>query len=229
MFSFQVNLPTIKVLAKPILLISLALFFILFMVRVYLPRLRLISDNISESQKTINTLKERVSVLSSFDASVVDDKTDVMYLVLPDSNPAPIVVYQIRTLANDKGVEFKEVRLAGYTPDEGGNNKVDLDMKFSAQNTASFIEFVESLKNVAPIFLPTSLQINNINGVLESTLKVSVFWSPLPTRLPKLDAPITGLSPEDSKVFERIVDYKFPEFSQNFPQEPYLDRLNPFN
>ncbi len=230
MFKGEINLPTIKVLSGPLLFILIIGILFVYSVKYFSPKIPESLEGIGEVQKTVQNLNTRIEILKSFDSDVANLKSDVTYIVLPDSNPTAIVLSQIKKKLSEYGIEgLDSIDFSGDASPNEAVRTVDLRVEFSSTSLSDVIKTIASLHTIAPLVTVKDVKITSSSGNVKAEVTSSVYWAPLPKTLPDITTPISTLTSEERMTLDKILTFQLPDFSQSTPTAPSDDRQNPFN
>lgn len=227
---YNINLPTIRLLLIPLLVMLTTTVLLVIVFTNLFPRVKAQLGNIQKTQKIAQSLEDKIEVLSTFKGDAVSDRTDITYLVLPDSNPAPVVISQLkRTLVSEGITEPLKVSLSGSGIPEGEINKNSISIEFVSQDLNQIISSLNAFLTIAPLVTIDSVAINLPIGTPSAEVGMSVYWADLPAKLPEASQPVSSLSTAERQILDKIVGFDLPEFQLNSPATPSIDRVNPFN
>lgn len=223
-------MPTIKVLSGPIFVITFTGFLLIFIINAFLPRVRATYDNTSEVQKNIATLTNKVDILRSFETDVVSDRTDITYIVLPDSNPTAIVISQIKDVLTDQGIlEPLGVSLSENVRVINDTNRMGILVEFSSNDLNLIIDAITKFQKFAPLISIENVKINAASSRINVEAEILIYWADLPQKLPELEEAVISLNTKERQILDRILTYNLPDFALSKPSIPSGDRINPFN
>ncbi len=223
--------PSLRLLATPLILIVFALVILYILISSALPSVNVKLSQIKESKTRVSVLEERLAILKQFRSGVIDDKTDLIYTVFPDKNPASLNISQMKLLAAED-----EIIIKGFTFDKEGSNalikQADVTYDIEAKDLATLVRFLTKLEGIAPISRITEVEF--AASKLEETkitakLTENIYWASLPTGLPPLTQPITDLTNEEVALLNKIYGYRLPQYNTLQPETQNAERLNPFN
>lgn len=221
--------PSIRLLAAPLIIIVASIFLVVSLFNTTYPKIRSELDKYNNDRKTISLLDQHLSILKEFKAGVLDDRSDITYMVLPDKNPGAFAFSQLKLLAVENKLRVKDIKFAASSGVDESVNKANISYNFEADNINTTLKFLTDLQNVAPLMTPDGVDISIKNGSVDVKLNTVVYWKSLPKSLPSLTEPIKDLTTEEENLIAKIYRFRLPQFSTLAPEPLRPDRLNPFN
>lgn len=162
----------------------------------------------AQGDRTLLTQKSNTlrTVLSS-----ARDVADVALITLPETNPALAVVSQIKLVASENSVLISGVKSGSEVADKTGLSRSDISFNISGPRV-SVLAFIKAIQNIAPIIVVDKIKISENGGLVDSSISVKSFWSPLPTKLPSLTTQITDLTPAEKQLITDMGSLRKPVF-----------------
>ncbi len=214
-------------------LILLPVISIVVMVVVFIIGAKIAYDQISklrveiaDSNRKINQLNEKYETLRNIGDNILDSK-DSAVLALPSENPAILVFSNIRGLIRDNKLSVQKLQLKQSVQKTNIIKSANIDMEMES-NFASTSAFIKNLSQRSPITLTKKLEYMFTSDNIEAKADIEVYWSDLPTQIPKITEPVNTLDKKDNEVLEKIINFTKPEFIEVDPNGPF-DRQDPFN
>lgn len=204
-------------------LVSIILF--IFGLRTGIAKISEQSSTLNEARKTQGVLQQKESLLRQIETEV-SSQVDVLANVVPEKNPALIMISQIKNLALVSGVTITTFKI-GAQNDAGMVSFVDLSYDADGALT-SIIPFLNTVKTLAPISTIDTAKINQQGGVASANVRIRVYFAGYPTILPSLTEAVNELTDEEEGLLDTLSGLTLPVFSTLTPQEPTV-RENPFN
>jgi len=204
-------------------LVSIILF--IFGLRTGIAKISEQSSTLNEARKTQGVLQQKESLLRQIETEV-SSQVDVLANVVPEKNPALIMISQIKNLALVSGVTITTFKI-GAQNDAGMVSFVDLSYDADGALT-SIIPFLNTVKTLAPISTIDTAKINQQGGVASANVRIRVYFAGYPTKLPSLTEVVNELTDEEEGLLDTLSGLTLPVFSTLNPQEPTV-RENPFN
>ena len=164
----------------------------------------------------------RKNALSALTPEVLK-KSTMASLVLPPQNSALVVTSQLRTLAQARGVVFKNLSI-GSQQDPTQPDVGIIQIGIIAEGTTSeMLAYLSDLQTAAPIITFDTLSLSAGGEKLLAQINLRSFWSPLPTKLPSLTENIQTLSAEEQELLTKLDSYIPPSVSSEAPTTGITD------
>ena len=228
MKSLKLKNPTVKLVVGPSIVILIASLLFFYLVSFSYPQIQDKLGSLKEARNLENTLTERVELLKVFRDGVLDEKSDQIYLVLPDKNSSAILISQLRNDLLQQSLSLSGVDVVSET-EENSIKKSSITYEFVSNDFLQPLKIALALKETAPVSTIEELKITkDVNNTITNELKTTIYWSNLPTNLPSLNMPIAKISTEEQQVLDRVLRYRFPSVNNPNP-EINNNRRNPFN
>ncbi len=224
--------PSLRLLSMPLIIIGFAVLLAYILISSAIPKTKAELNKIKEAKIRLSILEQRIAVLKEFRAGVIADKTDTVYTVFPDKNPASINLSQIKSLASEDEIIIKSVKFELESNFDSAIKESNVTYELEAKDLSTLVRFLLKLDSIAPITRIHNLEVLN-SGLEESKVNAklieSVYWSALPTGLPPLTEPINQLTNEEIVLINKIYSFRLPQYSILQPEIQAEERLNPFN
>lgn len=175
--------------------------------------------------KEIKVIKENIATLKKVDIAVIS-KTDQVFFTMPDRSLVPLVVSNLKTESTDK-FKIETVRSDSTTTQNASIEGLSLLYEGTVDEKEQIVEIVDSIQKYAPLTVVERMELKETGVNYKINLRLSTFWSELPTELPQLKEPVTELTEEETKLMDAVSQFKKPSSSTLNPQGP-VDRPNPF-
>jgi Tfp pilus assembly protein PilO len=216
---------SITAIAVPLAYLLAALLISLFGLKTGLGKLGEQSKILSAAKKTQSTLQQKESLLRQRETQI-SSEIDILANVIPEKNPALTMITQLKNLAITNSIILTSFKI-GSQNDSGAVSFVDLN--FDAEGAvSSLINFLSSLKNLAPLSAIDKAKLNQLGGIGAVNVSIRVYFAPYPTKLPSLTEAINDLTDEEKDLLDTLSGLTLPTFTTLTPQEPSI-RENPFN
>ena len=171
---------------------------------------------LTQKQQVLQTLEE--NILSYADAAIV---------AMPDKNPSLIALSQLKTLAERNTLTLSEIKIGSRTKDKSGAFKTTV--LFEVEGTLfEVLNYLISTKSFAPLSVIDRVDIIQAGGVMRASVTLTVFWVPLPTKLPAISEPVHELSADETNLITELSSLEQPLFTQISPAAPSA-RIDPFS
>jgi len=187
---------------------------------------------ISEQNSQIKSLKSDITKLTTKESVLqkveenVENQVDSVTMALPDSNPAIIVVSQLRGLAGEWMMLLDNITVSGESKDKQMNAAtVNFDVD---GDLTMMLSFMTRLETLSPIVKIQTLKISTSDEIARATASVRSYWSEYPTKLPAISEPVNELTEKQIGLMNQILQLKIPQFYTITPSSP-VERADPFN
>ena len=205
------------------LLVSIILF--VFGAKTGIAKISEQGSTLNETRKTEGVLQQKESLLRQIETEV-SSQVDVLANVLPEKNPALIMISQLKNLALVSGVTITTFKI-GAQNDAGTVSFVDLTYDADG-DLVSVISFLNTIKTLAPISTIDTAKINQHGGIASANVRIRVYFAGYPTKLPSLTEAVNALTDEEGGLLDTLSGLTLPVFTTLLPQEPTV-RESPFN
>ncbi len=183
----------------------------------FVNRVQAMRTQMSTLTSDIQSLNNRVTVLRAIQDAGITAQTQSALLALPDDNPSAQTVAQIRSLALTRGLIVD--RLSLDVP-----QKLETDISpystvhvtFNVEGPESeIIGFVTDITKAKPLMNMSRVKIaastlGTTGEIKSADIELTSFWAPLPSELPQVNAPITGLTESEKAILSEVVGYVDP-------------------
>ena len=205
------------------LLVSIILF--VFGAKMGIAKISEQSSSLNEARKIQGVLQQKESLLRQIEPEI-SSQVDVLANVVPEKNPALIMISQLKNLALVSGVTITTFKI-GAQNDTGVVSFVDLS--YDADGAlSSIIPFLNTVKTLAPISTIETAKINQQGGLASANVRIRVYFAGYPTKLPSLTEAVNQLTSEEETLLDTLSGLSLPSFTTLTPQEPTV-RESPFN
>lgn len=205
------------------LLVSIILF--VFGLRTGIAKISEQNSTLNEARKAQEVLQQKESLLRQIETEV-SSQVDVLANVVPEKNPALIMISQLKNLAAVSGITITTFKI-GAQNDAGVVSFVNLSYDADG-DLVSVISLLNTIKTLAPISTIDTVKINQQGGVASANVRIRVYFAGYPTKLPSLTEPVNELTSEEETLLETLSGLSLPIFTTLTPQEPTI-RESPFN
>src|SRR3989344_3580571 len=197
--------PTIRILILPTAIIIVSVILITLLVKTAPTRILQKISAVNESKKNLNILEDRVSTLKEFTSGTLDDRSDVSFLYVPDTNPGAMLISQIRKDVAERNMALTKLELSPPSVLQEEINKVEVTFVVESENYEDLIDLILSFKNYIPLTTIEEVEIGFEEGKPSAEIKTAVYWASLPTQLPSLTQPLQGLVSEEQAMLIDIL------------------------
>jgi hypothetical protein len=171
---------------------------------------------LSQKQQVLQTLEN--NILSYADAAIV---------AMPDKNPSLMALSQLKVLAEKNGIIISDIKIGSRTKDKSGAFKTTILIEVEGPLT-QVLSYLISTKNFAPLSVVNKVELAQAGGLARASSSLTVFWVPLPTKLPAIAEPVLELSANETNLITELSNLEQPLFSQVLPAAPSA-RIDPFS
>ena len=152
---------------------------------------------------------------------------DAATIAMPDKNPSLIALSQLKTLAENNGLNLSEIKIGSKTSDKSGTFKTTI--LFEAEGALfQVLNYLVSIKSMAPLSVINRVDITQRGEVIRASVSLVVFWAPLPTKLPAISEPVRELSADETNLITELSNLEEPLFTEVLPAAP-SGRIDPFS
>ncbi|HTK03504.1 MAG TPA: GspMb/PilO family protein [Alphaproteobacteria bacterium] len=176
-----------------------------------------IQSQISDTRTRQTVLTQKLSLLQNL-SETVSTGSNVSLSALPDTNPALLVVSQLKNISSASGVTLSGLKSGAEVLDPSGISKVGISFNVTGTRD-TIIAFLKTIQDIAPITVVDKVKINQAGEETTASVTVQSFWADLPKTLPKLDQPITDLTEAEKKTLTDIENLIQPNFADVAPSE----------
>ena len=218
--------PNVKVMFLPIVYIVILLVVSVFAVRIGIDRIGKQRKELKTVQKVENTLLEKEAELRNRASINLPLVTPAM-MALPNSNPALMVISNMKALAASHGVSVNDLRVSGGS--SGGVDVGRLSITFAV--SGSFVEvlnFMKETKSYLPLMRTGRMEVRINNEITEIDTSARAYFSAYPDKLPPIMEPIDKITDEEYQILNELTQKQTPIFFELEPTGP-VSRPNPFS
>lgn len=217
--------PKYRILIKPLLAAFILGTLFVLVGRFGLSKIESLRSQIKNTQKDENTLNQKISDLSAIGADVLD-QANLSLLVLPDANPALVVISQLKVLAGNSGLILFNLKSGAEVTDKSISR---IDLSFDVEgNEQGVVDFLREIQTIAPLTKVSKLKMSQSGGVVRANVITSSFWSDLPKKLPLATQKLENLTPAEENVLSQMSQMRLPAFISTQPASS-AGKVNPFN
>jgi hypothetical protein len=185
----------------------------------------------THEQETQNqVLKDRLSTLQELSEGI-RTSVNIAALAIPDQNPSVLIVSQLKSIAGTYDIVLSNLTInaLGLEGTDGQVVTYDVAFEAAAPDYESVSLFIDNLSKVTPLVNLSSLEITTATGAVSAEVKLIGFSSPFPSALPALDAPISGLTPEETDVLNTVGSFVHPNVIDQVAPQEFTPREDPFS
>lgn len=224
----------IKILSTPLLILGGVVVMFIICAKVILDNISSLNTKASQNQQSESQFQTKLNTLQTISTQVSSDSLAVIS-ALPATNPVLTVVSEIKIQAALLGLTLNDIRSSNATIVPGtqvSTAEIDFNIDGSYVGIASFIE---KITNSVPVNRFDTIKINSQSSSGSTLYRLSAslfpFWSPLPTQLPSIDAPVIELTSDEKATLGKITSLQQASINgsslSGTPVNP--TRTNPFS
>lgn len=172
------------------------------------------------------TLEEKVTILVEVKSAL--GSANEVVIALPYKNPGLWALSQLKGAAAANAVAISEIGLVDEREFGESLTKMQIELEAEAAEPGSITAFLKAVEGLAPVTSLDSAAIQEKSGSVTSEIKLSVYWSELPSTLPPIASPVKELSESERELLDKLSTLTAPEFIDIGPSAPSI-RENPFN
>lgn len=187
-----------------------------------------ISTQRAELKKAIKNetiLSQKQQVLQTLENNILS-YADTVIVAMPDKNPSLIALSQLKTLAERNGISIGDIKAGSRTKDKSGTFKTTILLEIEG-SLVQVLNYLISTESFAPLSVINRVEISSSGELARATISLTVFWVPLPTKLPAISEPVRELSANETNLITELSNLEQPIFTQVLPAEPSV-RIDPF-
>lgn len=187
-----------------------------------------ISTQRAELKKAIKNetiLSQKQQVLQTLENNILS-YADTVIVAMPDKNPSLIALSQLKTLAERNGISIGDIKIGSRTKDKSGTFKTTILLEIEG-SLVQVLNYLISTESFAPLSVINRVEISSSGELARATISLTVFWVPLPTKLPAISEPVRELSANETNLITELSNLEQPIFTQVLPAEPSV-RIDPF-
>jgi hypothetical protein len=188
-----------------------------------------ISTQRAEFQKATKNetiLTQKQQVLQTLEDNILS-YTDTVIIAMPDKNSSLMALSQLKTLAERNAISLSEIKIGSKTSDKSGTFKTTILFEIEGA-LFRVLDYLIATKSFAPLSVVDRVDITQAGGVIRASVSLTVFWVPLPTKLPAISEPVTELSANEINLITELSSLEQPLFTQISPAAPSA-RIDPFS
>ena len=217
--------PNIRVFIPPLLFLGILIIISILAARVGFARIGSQREELAGARRNENILSQKESVLRELQTDV-PGYAQTAATVLPEKNPALILISQLKTLSAPQGLILGNFKVGSEIGGEGAIATVDVTFAVDG-SFAQVVEFIGAIARIAPLSNLEKAKINQSLGAARADVTVRAFFSPFPQQLPALTEPQRNLTDEEKDTLSRLASLTLPPFIELAPL-PGVIRENPF-
>lgn len=218
-----------KVLAVPIVGVTVVVLLIIFLVNYIYTNYKSQSTQIRELEARKNALEAKVNELEQ-NSTAVAKFVNSAVLAVPEDNPSLLIYNQVQRASLASDLNLLDLRSSGSAPEEGDVSSYTANFKTTANaNLGNALEFMDEMSRTAPLVKFTGLSLD-FEGKEDSELQIDFagYYALLPATITEIDEPLDKLTDEDIRALNTVSGLLRPAFTSSSPTNTTA-RPNPFN
>lgn len=215
-----------KVMMVPLGLLLAMVVLIVIVLRVGVSKISTQRTELRKATKNETILSQKQQVLQTLENNILS-YADVAIVAMPDKNPSLMVLSQLKVLAEKNGIIISDIKIGSRTKDKSGAFKTTILIGVEGPLT-QVLNYLISTKNFAPLSVVNKVELAQVGGLARARTILTVFWVPLPTKLPAIAEPVRELSANETNLITELSNLEQPLFTQVLPAAPSA-RIDPFS
>lgn len=213
-----------------VMLLPLVLFLAMVVLAIIVFKVGVVrtSSQRAELQKAIKNetiLAQKQQVLQTLESNILS-YADTVIIAMPDKNPSLITLSQLKILAERNTLSLSNIKIGGKIKDKSGISKTIISSEVEG-TLSQVLNYLISTTSFAPLSVIDRVDMVQAGGVIRASVDLTVFWVPLPTKLPAMSEPIRELSANETNLITELSSLEKPLFIQVLPTTPST-RIDPF-
>lgn len=210
------NLPeSIKVAIKASAPLVIVIILSIILTNFGIPKVNDLRNQIAEAQTLKATLSQKLSILQSFSQTSVATNIDSAVNALPSTNPAAVIISQLKNVSSCCGVLVAGIKTG---PGTGNSSLLTTNTNFQVVGPREgVISYLKNVETIAPITTVDRVRISENGGVATANVSVVSYWAPNPKVIPPVREPITDLTASEKKVLSEVASLIQPGVVQGAP------------
>lgn len=218
--------PNVKVMFLPTIYIIILLVVSVFAVKTGVDRINKQNKELKKVRMVENTLMEKEAELRS-SSSVNPPLVTPATMALPDSNPALMIISNMKTLAALHAVSVNDLKVSGgasATAKVGG-----ISIIFAVNGPVEeALNFMKETNNYLPLMRADRLEVRVTDENADISVNARSNYSAYPEKLPPITEPIDKITQEEYAVLNELTQKQTPAFFELTPSGP-VNRPDPFS
>lgn len=215
-----------SLLVRPVSILIVLILVAVFGSRVSISRIQKVQNNLNTAEADTISLRQKQDILREVQ-SQVGVYTDPVFAMLPDKNPALIVVSQLKGLAEENQVVLSNISVGSASRSKLGPMRVEISfvLNGSELSVTNFLTSVDG--NISPYTKIQQVRISYLPGAARAEASIITFFNEFPQTLPAITDPIKNLNESDLDLISRIRTLRLPTFTVITASAPVVND-NPF-
>jgi len=213
-----------KLLAVPIALFGLLIILFIVTVRIGLNQVNNFNLSIQELEENSKILAQKTSTLRNLEERLLS-VSDSTLIAIPEDNPLFSVVSQMRLLAQENLVVFKDLEAGGGS---NGNDLNSVSVSFDVSGSVGDVSnFLAQLETISPLVTIDDIDLSEVGDEYKVSITLASYWAMLPAQIPSLTQAVESLTYEEQILLNKLSNLKKPSFS-SLEAEINVREKNPF-
>lgn len=184
-----------------------------------------INRKISDVEKKVAILTQKENLLYQLTTGV-SSQTNLASVVLPNYNPALLVINQIRNQALINGLMVENIKVGAMGKEKGDIFRVEISFETEGP-LVSLISLAKALKQIAPLSAIEAIDLKIGGQIALAKIKIKSYWSDFPVKMPSVSDQVADLTEAENELLGNLAKLTLPSFSSLIPVLP-AQRDNPF-
>lgn len=181
---------------------------------------------VNEIRETTSALQTKYDVLAVTNVESLDP-ANASLIAVPSTNQSVLYLAQVKQIATEYNVQITNITVRGQGVYKNDIQRGNMKLELTAANSFQIIDFVNELKQIAPLSSVNTVSIDSKNGSTDAELEIFVYWAVFPETIPALTEPLTVLTQTDQELLDTLTSLRIPSFTVLNPSTTQL-RVDPF-
>lgn len=214
-----------KVMLLPLALLLVMVVLATVVFKVGISKISTQRAELRKATKNETILSQKQQVLQTLENNILS-YADTVIVAMPDKNPSLIALSQLKTLAERNGIIISDVKIGGRMKDKSGTFKTTILLEVEGP-LVQVLNYFISTKGFAPLSVIDRIEVSQGGELVRASTSLTIFWVPLPTKLPAISEPVHELSANETNLITELSNLEQPLFTQVLPAAPSA-RIDPF-
>lgn len=177
---------------------------ILFIVvgKIAVSQITAISTQVKDAKKSQTVLTTKLNTLKST-ASITESGSEVALTALPKSNPAIMIMSQLKNISSQYPVVISNIR--STFADNNSSNLMFVSTAFDLSGKPEDImSFIKAIDNIAPITVIQKISITSNVDFYTANIVAQTYYTPLPSTIPSITQPVNDLTAAEKDLLNKL-------------------------
>lgn len=197
-----------------------------------LPQIFKIQSNqkqIGELQNKNDFYSEKLLALGKIEPQSYKENLSAALIALPDDRDIPGIIGLITQSVNASGLALEGITFAAPSAPTPNINNYQIRIQVSG-GIEELKSFTEKIKQLPRVMKLSYVEIStSFGGNVESSLELTTYFQPLPSKIGSIDDPLSQLSESDIQSLQRLKNYQTPLTQSTAEPSGPLGKPDPFN